>query len=228
MTSPVTSSEGLDAAVRTFPGRYRCGDFAAVVHLDEQRCGVVVLDGGGRGISGLAQSGAIRTAMETAVAVSEDVIADPSTMFNAINQQVGSLVGRQIVPCLFLGIDLPAGRLSYINAGVMPPLLIMGPGRAVTLDQMSLILGVDPHYSYGASQTDLPESFRLVCFTDGLVEATGGSGAFGVKRLQDTLLDCDTYGRAADFVAAVDRAWTTHVGASQATDDATVLVVGRG
>jgi len=214
--------------VKCYPGRYRCGDFATVVHLDEQRCGVVVIDGGGHGITGITQSSAIRVATETAVAVSEDVITDPSMMFNAINRLIASSGARQIVPCLFVGIDLPAGRLAYINAGGMPPLLVMGPGRLVTLDQMSLLLGVDANYVYGAAQTDLPEAFRLVCYTDGLTEAAGGSGPFGLERLQKTLLDCGAYGKASEFVGAVDRAWTTHIGASQATDDATILVVGHG
>lgn len=229
LSSPVGSSDAFDAAVRHIPGRLRCGDFAAVLHVDEQRCGAVVLDGGGMGITGICQSAAIKAAVQTALAVSEDVVTDPAPMFNTLNALVAKSGGRQIIPCTFVGIDMSLGRFAYINAGGMPPLLMVAPGRLVTLDESSLVLGADLDYDYRVTHVNLPEAFRVVCYTDGLTDANSAAGqAFGDQRLHEILLDREVFGEASDMLAAISNAFTTHLATAQAADDALILVIGRG
>lgn len=229
LTAEVAASDGFDVGMKRFPGRLQCGDFAAVLHLDEQRCGAVVIDGGGHGVTGITQAHAIQMAVQTALAVSEDVMTDPAGMFNALNRAIARSGARQILPCTFVGIDMASGKLAYVNAGGMPPLLMVAPGRLVTLDQSSLVLGVDPDYLYQTTRVDLPEVFRVICYTDGLVEAasTGGQ-AFGDQRLHDTLLDRAAFGDAADVLNVISNAWTTHLASAQAADDALALVLARG
>ena len=229
LTTPVNSTDAFDAVMKCFPGRLRCGDFGGVVHVDEQRCGISIIDGGGQGISGITQSSAIRTSIETALAVSDDALTDPAPMFNTINRLLASSTVRQVLPCAFIGVDMAAGKLSYVNAGGMPPLLMVAPGRLVTLDQTSLVLGVDPDFLYETTRADLPEVFRIVCYTDGLTEAASAAGTpFGEQRLHETLLDRDVFASTADVLSAVNRAWTAHLATAQSADDALVLVVGRG
>ncbi|MBI4718878.1 MAG: SpoIIE family protein phosphatase [Planctomycetes bacterium] len=229
LTMPVVASDGFDAAMKLFPGRVRCGDFGEVIHLDEQRCCVLVVDGGGHGITGIVQANALRAAVRAALAVADDVLMDPAALFNQLNRTTAASASRQVVPCTFAGIDMSAGKLVYINAGGMPPLLLIAPGRLVTLDQPSLVLGVDPDCGYEATRVDLPEAFRLVCHTDGLVEVTSVAGeALGEQRLHDVLLHRDAFGSAAEVVARVAQAWSGHLAGAQPDDDALVLAVSRG
>ncbi len=226
---PVASGETFDAAARCHRGRMRCGDFASVVHIDEQRSGIIVIDAGGHGITGVTQALAIRTALETTLSVSEESVTDPASLFNALNRSVAASGARQILPCLLIGLDLSAGKLGYINAGGTAPLFMVGAGRLVAFDHSELVLGVDPIYEYETTKNDLPAIFRIICYTDGLIEtANPGNEAFGAKRLQETLLEQESMGSAADMVAAVSNAWQTHLGAAQPADDATILVVGHG
>jgi serine phosphatase RsbU (regulator of sigma subunit) len=119
--------------------------------------------------------------------------------------------------------------MTYVNAGGMPPLLMVAPGRLVTLDQPSLVLGVDVEFAYEPTRVDLPESFRVVCCTAGLTEATNAAGeTLGDHRLHEVLLDRECFTDAAAIVGKIGQAWTTHLAGAQADDDATVLVVGRG
>ena len=229
LAGTVSSTDSFEAAMKCFPGRVRCGDFGDVIHLDEQRCCALVIDGGGHGITGITQASAIRTSVRAALAVSDESLMDPGAMFNAINGIVAPMPTRQILPCTYVGIDMSAGKLVYINAGGMPPLLMVAPGRLVTLDQPSLVLGVDADYLYEATRVDLPEVFRVVCHTDGLIEATSGAGeALGDQRLHEVLLDRDSFAPASEVLARIANAWTTHLGGAHPDDDALALVVARG
>ena len=229
LISSVSSSDAFDAALICYPGRARCGDFADVVHVDEQRCCAIVVDGGGHGITGLVQACAIRTAIRVAVNVSDDALTDPSLIFNELNQMMASIAARQVLPCTYVGIDIAAGKMHYINAGGMPPLLMVASGRLVTLDQPALVLGIDPDYVYEATRVDLPESFRVVCYTDGLIEAASGAGEpVGDQRLHETLLDHEAFVPASDLVAKIGETWTSHLAGAQSDDDAVVLVVSHG
>ncbi|MCH7631629.1 MAG: SpoIIE family protein phosphatase [Planctomycetes bacterium] len=225
----IASSDAFEVASKHYPGRMRCGDVATVIHVDEQRCALGIVDGGGHGMTGIVQASVLQSSMRTALAISDDVLADPAVLFNTLNHQLASSGARQVLPCVFVGIDMSAGKLTYINAGGMPPLLMVAAGRLVTLDQTSLVLGVDRDYAYETTRVDLPETFRLVCFTDGLTEATSAGGdVLGHQRVHDTLLEREAFGSAEDILARLDNTWSTHLAGSQADDDALVVVLGRG
>ena len=229
LNAPVLSGDVFEAKSKLYPGRLQCGDFATVIHPDAQRCGLLVIDGGGGGIMGIAQAAAIRTSIEAAGAAVEDLIVDPAPVFNAINTLIAKSQARQILPCTFVGMDATSGKITYINAGGMPPLLMVAPGRLLTLDQTSLVLGVDADYVYQTTRVELPDVFRIVCCTDGVTEATSAGGQpFGDQRLHETLLDRDVFGTASQVLAAIDKAWSIHLATAQTADDALVLVVGRG
>lgn len=228
LTITPVSSESFQSEMKRMPGRVRCGDFADVIPLDEQRCAIVVIDGGGHGVAGVAQAAAIRSAIRTATTISEDVISDPSGLFNVLNQMVASSASRQIFPCVFVGIDMSIGKITYINTGATAPLLMTAPGRLLTLDQPSLVLGVDPDYLYVPTRVDLPEMFRLVCCTDGIAEATNAGGEpFTEQQLHEALLDRDAFSSVSNVVKKILQSWTSHIGGTQPDDDALVLVVGR-
>ncbi len=229
LSDPIPSSDTFDVALRCFPGRMKCGDFGTVIPLDEQRCGIIVIDGGGQGVTGLTQASAIRMAVQAALRVSEDAVYDPSVLFNAINRMIASSGVRQILPCTFVGVDLSAGKLTYVNAGGMAPLLMVAPGRLVTLDQVSLVLGVDADYVYQSTRVDVGEVFRVVCHTDGLTDAASATGeGFGDSRLHEVLLDAEAFAGASEVVSRMGDAWSAHMSGAQPADDALVLVVARG
>lgn len=229
LTQEVTSSDTFNVAMKRFPGRARCGDFAEVVHLDEQRCCVTVVDGGGHGITGIAQASSIQAAVRTAVTVSEDVLMDPANLFQVVNQIVAGSSARQVLPFLYVGLDMASGKLTYLNAGGAPPLLMVAPGRLITLEQSALVLGVDSDFVYEPTRIDLPQDFRLICCTSGLLEATNTGGeALGEQRVHEALLDRYAFESSTAVLSAITRVWNAHLGGTQPDDDALVLVVGYG
>jgi phosphoserine phosphatase RsbU/P len=223
------SSDSYQLAEKRFPGRARRGDFVWVHHVDEQQLAILLVDCGGHGMTGLAQAAMIRGAVSTAIRVDEDSVMDPASMFNAINTIVANSSSHQVLPTLYIAIDSSVGKLSYINAGGVPPLLMLKAGRLLTMDQTSLVLGVDAEYVYEATRVDLPDAFRLIVYTDGLVDASGAGGeALGSDRLHDALLASDSFGSADDVLGRIVKLWTTHLSGATPDDDATALVVARG
>ena len=229
LTPTVEGSDTFAVASHRTPGRCRCGDLCDVIHLDERRCCVLVTDGGGLGVTGLAQAASVHAAVRAALTLADDALMDAADLLGQINGMVAGKTSRQVLPCTYVGIDLAAGRLSYVNAGGLSPLLMVAPGRLVTLDQPSLLLGVDRHYTYEPTRVDLPDRFRLVCYSDGLVEAAAGAGgAFSERRLHDLLLDTEVFAEPERIVARITEALNTHLAGAAPDDDATVLVVGQG
>ncbi len=226
---PVGPGEAFSVQAKHIPGRGRSGDLYDVIHLDEQRTAVIFVDGGGHGVTGVVQAAAIRSSVRAALAVSPDSLNDPAPLFHALGELAAASPIRQTIPCTFVGIDLAAGKLAYVNAGGIPPVLMVAPGRLMTLDQPSLVLGVDRAYIYETSYVDLPDRFRLVCFSDGLAEAANvGGEPLGTQRIHDALLDQDAFAGGENILNHIQRALTAHLPSGEPEDDASVVVVARG
>jgi serine phosphatase RsbU (regulator of sigma subunit) len=111
----------------------------------------------------------------------------------------------------------------------MPPMLLSGPGRLVTLDHPSLLLGIDAEYPYDSTTLDTPMQFRLVCHTDGLTEAANSAGeGLGEQRLHDALLDRAAFASPAEIVGRLSDLLEGHLAGAPLLDDALLAVVGRG
>ncbi len=226
VTVPPPGSAGFVISHRMIPGRNRCGDLVDVVHLDERRCVILLADAGGKGVSALTRGAAILTAARAGLHVADELLADPADLFGVLNEWLSTREGYAVLPLTCVGVDLSTGRISYINAGGPSPLLMVAAGRLLTLDQPSLVLGVDGKYSYETTHVDLPEGFRLVCYSDGLVEASAGAGgAFGEARLHDLLLENATFTDPERVAKRIIDAFETHLSGAKPDDDATVLVL---
>ena len=227
MTASPASGELFDVSCKLFPGQKRCGDFCDVINLDDHRAAVLVVDGGGQGIAGLVQAAAIRSGIATALeAGGED--PDVAAIISALNRSAAHQKTRQLVTCTLVLVDAASAQIAYINAGGMPPLLLTGPGRLVTLDQPALLLGVDEDYPYEATTVDVPQQFKLICHTDGLVDAVNAADeGFGEQRLHDALLERDAFAAPADIISRLGGAMESHLAGNPLLDDALICVVSK-
>lgn len=229
LSPKIASSESFTVVSHLFPGRARCGDMADVIHIDEYRCALMIVDGGGHGFEGIALAHSLLASARSAVSVFDEVVTDPADLFNTFNHMLSNSDARQILPCLFIGLDMSTGKLSYINSGVAPPALMVSPGRMLTLDQTTLVLGVDPDYLYETTRVDLPERFRLIAYTDGLIEASNAGGdALTAARLHESLLEPEAFESAQRAMETIQRSMQGHLGGGMADDDGLAVVVGHG
>ncbi|HEY3242346.1 MAG TPA: SpoIIE family protein phosphatase, partial [Phycisphaerae bacterium] len=227
LTAELAKGEVFDAALKLLPGRTRCGDFVDVLHLGAERCVAIVTDAGGQGIAGLVQAAAMRASLRTALRLQGDELNLPSA-FQMVNEWVARQAARRMVTLTVVSLDLTSARITYINAAGPSPILMAGPGRLITLDQPSLMPGVDPEYGYEATTVDLPSPFLLVCHSDGLTEGANAAGEpFGDKRLHELLLERASFAKPVETVEKVAAAFNTHVAGHAHDDDAMIFVLGK-
>ncbi len=225
LTQPPVAPDSVEVASERLPGKMRCGDFASVT-ATPRGCAVLLVDGGGHGVAGLAQAHAIETALRTALSEFPATTLDPARVFESLNRMVAALPGRQTIACTYVGLDINARKLAYINAGGPSPLLMIEPGRTVTAEQTSLVLGVDKGYRYETAILDLPASFRLVVFSDGVIDAVSAEGeVLGEKRIRETLESPTGFAAAPQIASMIGQLVRSHLGGTSGDDDASWVVL---
>jgi sigma-B regulation protein RsbU (phosphoserine phosphatase) len=133
----------------------------------------------------------------------------------------------------FLAFYQAATReLVYARAGHNPPLLLSareasGTGRSVLrvlMDATGLPLGIDADATFNEERLTLEEGQMVLLYTDGITEAKGeGRELFGIEGIERALGDCDD--GAKTVVRCLTDAVRRHLGAREAGDDQTILVL---
>jgi sigma-B regulation protein RsbU (phosphoserine phosphatase) len=105
---------------------------------------------------------------------------------------------------LFLGVlEVSTGRLRYVNAGHLPPLVLAGPadGEARRFTGGGTVLGMFPGADFGEGQLRLRPGSLLALFSDGVTEATDRAGnMFHERRVIEDLRGA--WGRCSEAMLA--------------------------
>ncbi|MDA0632720.1 PP2C family protein-serine/threonine phosphatase [Nonomuraea sp. MCN248] len=145
----------------------------------------------------------------------------------AIDAAIADHFTGRFVTALLAALDLRTGRLTWVNRGHPPPLLIRNGRRVTALDSKpDPPMGIRLPIGTGLLSHRLEPGDRLLFYTDGVVDAPSPDGeAFGLERFIDFVVR-----READGVSApetlrrlIQNLLEYHRGLLQ--DDATVLTV---
>ena len=154
----------------------------------------------------------------------------PVEMYEMIDRTVtGQFGGNVFLTGQTARLEMATGRLTLLNAGHPPPMLLRGNKYVGDLDAAPWLpfgLGVDESEPGELAETSLEPGDRVLFLTDGVVEARSSDGEqFGRERLADFLARA-----AADMVTLpetmrrlVHAVLAHHSGELQ--DDATLLLV---
>ena len=102
-------------------------------------------------------------------------------------------------------IDLMSGRITYVNAGHNPPVVIKADGTASYLrTRPGLVLGAMPGIKYRSQEIDFAPGDAIYLYTDGITErllatiSKTGAGGDLAKLLQSVLARVSAYAAGAD------------------------------
>jgi phosphoserine phosphatase RsbU/P len=193
------------------PARVVSGDYYDFIVEDEARLDIVVADISGKGISAALLMANLQAAMRNQLLSikhdsPEDIEKSLAEVVAQLNQQIYLNSPAEKYATLFLSrYDAETRRLSYCNAGHLPPILLGGQGTQM-LEPTGMVVGLLPNVSYQAKSVELSPGTMLAIFTDGVTEAVNGADEeFGEERLLEALKGSRTRTPEAIYKFVIER-----------------------
>jgi sigma-B regulation protein RsbU (phosphoserine phosphatase) len=151
-----------------------------------------------------------------------------STAAERINRTVAQNVPANKYITFFMGrLEPQTGRLTYVNAGHNPPMLIRSSGEAETLVEGGMVLGLFDSAPFEQGVTELSPQDCLIVFSDGVSETFNAQDEeYGEGRLVELLTnlrDRDAPGLQAAILDSIEE----FAAGAKATDDRTLIVLKR-
>ncbi len=210
-------SNHFSVAARYVPMTSVAGDFYDYVVTQPTRAGLLIADVSGHGVP----AALIASMVKLAAASQSPSSGAPAKFMAGMN---GALCGNtqgQFVTAAYVYLDAEARTMRYSAAGHPPMLLVRG--RAVEpIEENGLILAAFDFAAYSELSLPLESGDRLFLYTDGVLEASDGTGEFfGRERLASLLAETAemTASEAAEIVVTRIKNWSP-----VQEDDLTVMV----
>ena len=243
----VSQLESLDLHGFCRPARTVSGDYYDFLPQPPERLTIAVGDVSGKGISAALLMATIHSAiraynLETLpmrgmpLAVGADVRpagaglplgrseVSPALLVGLLNQQLYRSTPAEKYATLFVSnYDGHSRRLTYTNAGHLPPVLISHDGGVSRLDCGGTVVGLFDGMSYEESSIELHPGDLFLAFSDGITEPENDFGEFGEERLINLVRDYrhESLPRIAEVVTAAVDDW---IGGREQPDDLTLVL----
>jgi sigma-B regulation protein RsbU (phosphoserine phosphatase) len=245
-TNVGTSSLELHGICR--PARIVSGDYYDFLSYGPEQVMIAVGDISGKGISAALLMATIHSAVRayeqeqlvsvtTAAAYSatsriaalEARVAppSPSQMLWLLNRHLFQSTQPEKYATLFLGFyDDEKHRLTYANAGHLPPILLGADGSVRRLETGGTVVGLFPDCDYQEETVELYPGDIFVAFSDGITEPENEFGEFGEDRLVETIAAYrqQPLERITEHTISAVQDW---IGSTEQPDDITLVLARR-
>lgn len=222
LPAEIPQAPGYGIAAMWRPARVIGGDYYDVLRLDEKTLAFCIADVAGNGLP----AALLMANLQAAVRGFASATVTPQAMCERLNRVLcENLAPDRFVTFFYALLETDSGRIRFTNAGHPSPILVRGDGSSVSLQGGGPVLGVFSGEHYVSDEVQLLPGDRLVCFTDGVLEACDSEevefGEGGVRRV--------TLDRAAESAhqlsSSVLQAAIEFAHEGQLEDDATVLAI---
>lgn len=151
----------------------------------------------------------------------------PKRIVDLLNKHIYEAYGGQgiFLTMICVLLDPGKGTFTFTCAGHEPPFVVLDGGKAASLLNTQLIAGIDPEYPYREHEVPFGGGDLLCIFSDGVIEAKNGEGAyFGRERVKD-ILEKHAERPAAEIIEAVLEGVGGFLGGSPLEDEVSIVVV---
>jgi sigma-B regulation protein RsbU (phosphoserine phosphatase) len=221
---------------------------AGVVSRRETGVGIAIGDISGKGISAALLMATLHSAVRAYRFASEELIYSESSLAGLLASREGrggdcdelfqspgrilSLLNRHLYrstqpekyATLFLAhYDTASSKLTYSNAGQLPPLVLSRDGSIRRLDQGGTVVGLMDGMHYDEDSFHMQSGDILVAYSDGVTEPENDFGEFGEERMMEVVSryrDQPLHVISNQVMLALD-AW---IGADEQPDDITLVL----
>ena len=181
---------GLEVAASYQPAAAEAevgGDWYDVLPVPGGAVGLVMGDVAGKGLAAASMVGRLRSALRAYVLEGHP----PARVVGQLNRLISTEAeDSQMATLLFVVVDPAEGRLRWVNAGHLPPLLVVGEQMPHFVEGGSSVpLGVLPFPDYQEVSIRMEPGSTVILYTDGLVERPGEHIDVGLGRLATLVRD---------------------------------------
>jgi sigma-B regulation protein RsbU (phosphoserine phosphatase) len=215
---------GLDYAGYCRSAEFVGGDYYDFLPLADGGFFFTLGDVSGKGIAAAVLMASIQAALRSQLVMAPVSVA---ALIQDFNKVVYSFSTADKYSTLFCGLlDGHTRKLTYVNAGQVRPILLRSAdGRVERLDGSGFPIGLIDSAAYEQSEVLLQPGDAVLCFSDGISEATNARGEmWDEKKVAEIGRTCSGLSaqQAIDLlIAATDR----FTGQAKQSDDMTVVAV---
>jgi hypothetical protein len=215
---------GYQVTARSVLATEAGGDLYDFLPDDAGRLWLAAGDVAGHGYSCAVAQAMVKAGLQSLVEPEET----PAGVLRRLDRVLrGVSLGHSFTSLSLIRLDPGTGDALLANAGNPYPLLFAGT-QVTEIELPGLPLARGPVQPYADRPFNLPPGGVLLLCSDGLYEALDGDGnAYGYERAREVLRAMG-HRPAVEIVDALLNDCRRHLGAEQAPDDVTVVVVRRG
>jgi sigma-B regulation protein RsbU (phosphoserine phosphatase) len=231
--------EGWEIAASLMSAREVAGDFYDAFELPDGTIGLVIADVCDKGVGAALFMTLFRSLIRAAANLEYFEHIEQSNIPHSPAERLRramSLTNNYIAEThensgmfatVFFGIlDPRDGRLTYINGGHEPPLVVEAGAVCEHLRKTGPAVGAISDREFGVLDTQLKSGQTLLSFTDGVPDSKNPHGEFfGRQRLLDVL--GQTSRSAHELIRAIEAELHRHAAGTTQFDDITLLAVKR-
>jgi sigma-B regulation protein RsbU (phosphoserine phosphatase) len=228
------------------PARTVSGDYYDFLTLGPERLVLAVGDISGKGISAALLMATIHSAVRAysleSIPMRETVAAgaiagsgkaaptwrgaevSAATMLSLLNHHLYESTPSEKYATLFLGIyDGQQRKLTYSNAGHLPPIILAEDGSLRRLECGGTVVGLFNQVNYEEDCVPLRRGEIFLAYSDGVTEPENDFGEFGEHRLIEIVRENRhlPLARISEIVTAAVDDW---IGANEQPDDVTLVL----
>jgi len=168
----------------------------------------------------------VNAAMNTPAQVEDrgELFQSPSRILSLLNRHLFRSTQPEKYATLFLAhYDVGSSRLTYSNAGQLPPLVLGIDGRVRRLDCGGTVVGLMDGMHYEEGSVQLNSGDIVIAYSDGVTEPENDFGEFGEERLLDIVRQYRA--QPLEVISEqVMQALQTWIGDAEQPDDITLVL----
>jgi phosphoserine phosphatase RsbU/P len=167
------------------PANEVCGDLVDYLKLSDLHIGLTMADVAGKGLSAALMMSKLQATVRA--------IANEKDPLSKLAENVNNIFHRDSLPSLFasmiyIQIIPENGKVKYVNAGHLPPLILKG-GTVEELPKGDAAIGIIKDSKFKEQKIELKKGEVLIVYSDGVTEAINETGQFfGKDRLFNIII----------------------------------------
>jgi len=216
--------EGYELQGISFPCYEIGGDYYDFIQREDGNMVVALGDVSGKGTAAALLMSSLHAAIHAQADANDSIVST----IQAVNKYLTeSIPPNRFVTLFYAELNPELGRLTFLNAGHNPPLIVHAGGTMEQLASGGLPLGIMADAEFREGRTQLLHGDVLVIYSDGVSEAVNPTGEeFGPTRLYEVVarnLDAS----ASGIRDRIESALTKFCQGTPAADDITLVIVKR-